>query len=100
MPTIVRDDISDQLIHFTKPRAGATSLQMFTAILTERNLIAGTGMIKGQYKCVCFTEAPIGKLPQIFAAHDKTLVRYAPYGFMFSKTWLYGKGARPVIYGP
>src|SRR5687768_9942725 len=106
MPRLVRDDISDQLIHFTKPQAARPqrfleeSLAVFDSTLTERKLNGGTGFIRGLHPCICFTEAPIGKLPQIFANPDRDLVRYSPYGFMFTKRWIYEKGGRPVIYGP
>jgi hypothetical protein len=52
---------------------------------------------------VCFTEAPIQEFNSVFAlasiASERHLrPRYEPYGVAVSKTWLFGKGGRPVIY--
>jgi hypothetical protein len=102
---IVRDDISDQLIHFTKPVKNdpdnflSNSLKVFGKIIKEKVLNGGTGYIRGSYRCICFTEAPLTKLPIMFANRKSMGIRYSPYGFMFSKKWLHSKGARPVIYG-
>jgi len=103
---IFRDDISDQVIHFTKPAAETApdkflegALEVFDKIVSAKFLLGGNGFIKGSYKCVCFTEAPLGKLPILFANRKNLEVRYAPYGFMFGKKWLFAKGARPAIYG-
>ena len=106
MKKILRDDISNQVIHFTKaenkksPTFLEDSIVLFDKILTEKRLLGGTGYIKGEYKCICFTEAPVSKLPYIFANRKELDIRYSPYGFMFHKKWLFANGARPVIYGP
>lgn len=57
-------------------------------------------MIKGDYTCVCFTEAPVGKLAHIFSRRKDYGIRYSPFGIMFSKNYLYDAGARTVIYSP
>lgn len=113
-----RDDISDSVIHFTKPKSHISantfdstnekeikgfleeSLNVFIKIMEEKTLLAGTTFIKGNFNCICFTEAPISKLPSVFSNRVLNKIRYAPYGFMFKKKWLYKNGARPVIYGP
>lgn len=103
---MLRDDISNQLIHFTKPAQNNSeqflidSLATFTKILDEKVLEGGIGYIKGKHKCVCFTEAPLTKLPIVFANRKAMEIPYSPYGFMFRKEWLFPQGARPVIYGP
>lgn len=61
-------------------------------ILAERRLLGGNGHIKGGYKCVCFSEAPLAVLT------DKFYQRYSPFGIMVSKEWLFARGGRPVIY--
>lgn len=106
MKNLPRDDISNYLIHFTKPAdesAGKTeikAIEVYVKILKAKCLLGGTGMIKGNYTCVCFTEAPVGKLPHMFSRREDYGIRYHPYGIMFSKKFLYDAGARPVIYSP
>jgi hypothetical protein len=93
---MVRDDLSDRLIHLTK---GHDAENNFISILNGRTLVGGSGYIKGNHKCICFTEAPVSKLPQILATtHDD--IRYRPYGFIFTKKWIFSKGGRPAIYQP
>ncbi|MGX7894411.1 hypothetical protein [Tsuneonella sp. HG222] len=93
---IIRDDLSDRLVHLTK---GPDALLNFINILNTRTLLGGTGFIKGSHRCVCFSEAPVSKLPQILAMPHET-VKYRPYGVMFKKQWVFAKGGRPVIYQP
>ena len=100
-----RDDISDYLIHFTKPTEGHekpeySAMEVFVKIVKEKRLLGGSGMIKGSYTCICFTESPVAKLPHVFSRREEYGVRYCPYGIMFSKKFLYAEGTRPVIYGP
>ncbi len=71
-------------------------------ILREGRLIGGSGYIKGNYNCVCFTEAPISELSALFALNERLPVeqrpRYTPYGLAVTKEWLFQRGGRPVIY--
>lgn len=98
MTAIIRDDLSDRLVHLTKGE-GADALKTFLKIVNERVLLGGSGYIKGGFKCVCFSEAPISKLPQILATpHDA--IRYRPFGFLFKKAWVFARGGLPVIYQP
>lgn len=93
---VIRDDLSDRLVHLTK---GDDPFSTFTKILNERALLGGDGFIKGKHRCVCFSEAPLSKLPQILSTPHET-VKYRPYGFVFTKRWVFEKGGRPVIYQP
>lgn len=103
---MIRDDLSHLLIHLTKGVSPDQSLALeesmahFESIVSEQQLRGGTGYIRGGFKCVCFTEAPISKLSHILATTSVGGFKYAPYGVMVDKTWLYEKGGRPVIYGP
>ncbi len=56
-------------------------------------------MIRGGYQCVCFTEAPLSAVANGFAARLPEN-RYAPFGLMFDKTWVFAHSGRPVIYKP
>ena len=68
-------------------------------ILESEKLIGNNGFIKGNHRCVCFSEAPISKLSTLIASNSKDF-KYQPYGVLLDKKWLYKKGGRPVIYGP
>jgi hypothetical protein len=93
----MRDDLSNKLIHFTKG-SDKEAADVFLKIINECHLIGGTGFIRGGYRCVCFTESPIGKLAHILANRDMYNFTYAPFGIMVDKLWLWNKGGRPVIY--
>lgn len=71
-------------------------------ILREGKLKGNSGYIKGNYNCVCFTEAPISELSALFSYNERLPIdqrpRYTPYGIAVTKDWLYQKGGRPVIY--
>ena len=92
-----RPDISDSVIHFTKGATAEAALEVLLIMVGEGRILGGTGMIKGGYRCACFTEAP---LPAIAGGlvNANSFTRYSPFGLMFSKDWLYERGGRPVIY--
>ncbi len=92
-----RPDISDKVIHFTKAQTYQEALELLLTIVGEGRLVGGTGMIKGGYRCVCFTEAPLLAVAGGFV-NANSFTRYSPFGLMFDKQWLYERGARPVIY--
>ena len=89
---MIRSDLSPSLIHFTKGETSAEAFGRLRKILTERRLLGGNGHIKGGYKCVCFSEAPLAVLT------EKFYQRYSSFGIMVSKEWLFARGGRPVIY--
>jgi len=62
-----RDDIANDVIHFTKGDSPAEAFAVIAHIVAERRLLGGTGYIKGNYTCVCFTEAPLAHLMDVFA---------------------------------
>lgn len=92
-----RPDISDRLIHFCKAPTYEDALGVLLRIVCGARLIAGNGMIRGGYQCVCFTEAP---LPAVATdlMDAGSFTRYSPFGLMFAKNWIYDRGGRPVIY--
>lgn len=107
--TMLRDDLSNKLIHLTK---GGTkkepdyneAAKNFIKIVSQRELIGSSGIepgrIRSSNRCVCFSEAPISKLATILSEPNIFGVKYAPFGIMFDKKWLFKKGGRPVIYQP
>jgi len=108
----IRRDISPVLAHWTKPSrketfsgeviSDYTAYDILEKILLEYTLLGGTGWIKGSFKCVCFTEAPINEMVSIFnyVYNDLTdnTIDYHPFGIAVKKNYLFDKGGRPVIY--
>jgi hypothetical protein len=97
---MIRDDLSDKLIHLTRGPTYDDAARLFSTILAEKRLLGGTGCIKGGFRCVCFSEAPVSKLGQILANPMAHGMRYKPFGVMVDKRWLFERGGRPVIYQP
>lgn len=95
---MIRDDLSHKLIHLTRGPSYDDAAQLFTKILAEKQLLGGTGCIKGKFHCVCFSEAPVSKLSHILANPMAHGMRYKPFGVMVDKMWLFERGGRPVIY--
>lgn len=96
-----RFDISDKLIHFTGGGGECMddAFARLRAIIREGRLIAGNRMIRGGYRCVSFTEAPIAAFAPAFVSQFP-FTRYSQFGLMFEKNWIYERGGRPVIYQP
>jgi hypothetical protein len=97
---MIRDDLSDRLVHLTKGTTEVEVADRFVSIMRDRVLLGGTGLIRGDYCCVCFTEAPIAKLAAILAQPSIHGMPYAPFGVMLAKDTLFSAGGRPVIYQP
>src|SRR5437762_236010 len=54
-----RDDISEHLFHFIKGDTFDDASETLRKILKETRLLGGTGYIKEDYRCVCYSEAPV-----------------------------------------
>ena len=93
----MRPDMSDKVIHFTKAATYEDALGVLLSMIDGGNIIGGIGMIRGGYQCICFTEAPRPSVATDLV-RGGSFTRYAPFGLMFEKQWIYGQGARPVIY--
>jgi hypothetical protein len=92
---MTRGDLSNRLIHLTSGESMEGAFQRFLSILTAGRLLASDRNIRGGFKCVCFSEAPIAVLAQMLVGEKS---RYMPFGVMLDKAWLFAKGGRPVIY--
>ena len=99
---MIRDDLSDRLIHLTRHGPTLSAAENFVEIFGDGKLVGGSGHIRGGFRCVCFSEAPIAKLSQILAWPDPDMagMPYAPFGVIVTKKWLFRQGGRPVIYQP
>ena len=94
---MIRDDLSNRLIHLTKGSMSNAKTTFFK-IISDNKLIGTSSSSKGTDKVICFSEAPISKIAQIIASDNIEKMRYRPFGFMFEKLYLFEKGARPAIY--
>jgi hypothetical protein len=97
VPIMSRLDISPYLIHFTSGESYEDAFTRLRKIIADRELIAGSRYIKGNYRCVCFSEAPLTSLTSGLVNEDY-YSRYSPFGIMVSKQWLFAQGGRPVVY--
>ncbi len=99
MPNIImRDDLSNKLIHLTRDTEDLNAANTLLSILRDKKLRGGNTCIKGGHTCVCFSEAPIAKLSHILANPSIHGVRYKPFEIMVDKEWFFAKRGRPVIY--
>lgn len=96
---MIRDDLSNRLIHLTKGSFEQAE-SVFNTIIQEKSLRGSSTDIRGGHKVICFSEAPLSKLGLILANPNAKSMRYMPFGFMFEKDYLFSLGARPVIYQP
>ena len=96
---MIRSDISNTLIHLTRDKENLDASEVFEKIVRERQIIGSTENIRGKSKCICFSETPISAIGQILKQNTNAF-HYGSFGFMFSKKYLFDKGARPVIYQP
>lgn len=101
---MLREDLSEKLIHLTRDFAGKNGEERFLSILEQKQIDGTNTNNKGSYNCICFSEAPIASIGRIIARKGHSVssnskeIRYSPYGFMFSKEYLFKIGARPVLY--
>ena len=99
----LRGDLSTRLVDLTRGEQPYDYYSVrkvtaaFLSIMRSGVLHGNSRDIRGGYRCVCFSEAPIAVLAQMMSDQSS---RYAPYGVMLDKTWLFGQGGRPAIYQP
>ncbi|MGA2595094.1 MAG: hypothetical protein ABSH32_34800 [Bryobacteraceae bacterium] len=94
-----RFDLSDKLIHFVRGERAGDAFSTLRSIIQDCRLFGGNRMIRGGYRCVCFTEAPVAAFAADFV-RQFPFTRYSQFGLMFEKSWIYERGGRPVIYQP
>ena len=93
-----RRDFSDKLVHFTKANDNyEKAYRRLTKIIQDRRIIGNSKMIRGGYRCVSFTQAPLISLRDVLV-NPGNYSRYSPFGIVIEKRWIYAKGGRPVIY--
>jgi hypothetical protein len=87
-------------MHLVRAHNPNDAFLILRKIVAERRLIGGDGFIRGGFKCVCFTEAPIQSLREVFSLISRERRSFQPYGVMMGKEYLFSLGGRPVIYQP
>jgi hypothetical protein len=94
-----RRDISSKLVHWTKDenKNDEKAFRRLCKIVKEGRILGTTKYIKGAYKCVCFSEAPLINLKDGLI-NPEAYSCYSPFGIMFSKRQIFKLGGRPVIY--
>ncbi len=95
-----RHDLSLKLVHLLKGENIKSNLKTLLGILGEEKFLGGSGHIKGNFKCVCVSEAPLSAIGSIFDNRDAYGFRYQPFGLILDKEWFFEAGGRPVIYQP
>jgi hypothetical protein len=95
----MRADLAKHLIHFTKGRDREDAYQTLKLILQQRRLLGSARFVRGASPCICFSEAPLTSLEHGLI-NDAGFSRYAPFGLLFLKSFIFGRGGRPVIYQP
>ncbi|SDG33107.1 hypothetical protein [Idiomarina zobellii] len=92
-----RSDLSPHIVHFTKGKDHDSAFENLLNILREKTIFGASNCIKGDYRCVCFTEAPLWSVEDGLA-NPEAYRRYSPFGVMFDKDYIFDLGGRPVIY--
>ena len=95
----MRTDLARHLIHFTKGRDREDAYQTLKLILQQRRLLGSARLVRGSIPCICFSEAPLISLEHGLI-NDAGFTRYAPFGVLFSKSFIFARGGRPVISQP
>lgn len=90
-------DISPYLVHFTRGDTYDAAFRRLAGIIAERRLHGTDTNIRGGYRCICFSEAPLATLDGGLV-NERYYSSYSPFGLVVSKRWLFGLGGRPVIY--
>jgi hypothetical protein len=94
-----RPDISDKLVHFTSGESLDYAYGRLCWIIDEYRVVGSGEQIRGGYRCICFSEAPLISLKDGLV-NPNAYSRYSPFGIIFDKSWIFSLGGRPVIYQP
>lgn len=98
---MIRGDLSNRLVHLTRATSESDAAEKFRSIVSDGCLKGSGTDIRGGYRCVCFSEAPLSVLTHSLALpEDENGMRYSAFGVIVSKKWLFNQGGRPVIYQP
>jgi hypothetical protein len=94
---MTRPDVSDKLVHFTSGVSEEAAFGNLCSIIEDGAIRSSAGKIKGGYRCVCFTEAPLATLRRGLV-NLSGFSKYQPFGVIYDKAHVYVQGGRPAIY--
>ena len=109
-----RDDISPFLVHLTKDANGRNASQVLRAIVEARSITPGATNVsdiryggntlqmdeqdlRDFFRACCFTETPLDEVHCLLDIGSRE-VNLKPYGLVFLKSRLVGRGVSPVLY--
>ena len=93
-----RPDIAPNLLHLLRGDSRGDALDLLRAVISERCLPGNGQAVRDGSRCVCFSEAPIKQLRDVFRWSAERDARLQPFGVLLGKDYLYALGGRPVIY--
>lgn len=108
-----RPDFSRFLVHLTRDTDKIIAEENLINILKVKKLEARnyhclfgpklkkmnlTKKLKNSFKTVCFTETPIDQIFKLTAENFSRKIKLKPYGLVFWRDVLIGKGANPSVY--
>jgi len=114
--TAGREDISRFVVHLTRDdrrdfTGGQPARDNFLRIMDEERIIAYrphclhgkqipglSDELQQSFNVACFTEVPLSQLKHLIREIPGRQVKLEPYGFVFTRNFLIGKGAQPAIY--
>ena len=97
-----RNDMAVRITHLTRGKNDAEAFENLWKILVDKKLngSGNAGFVNGKRKAVCLQELPLSAIAENLK-YEETLgdkVMYSAFGIRFHKSYIYGKGGRPVIY--
>lgn len=107
-----RTDVSPFLVHLTRTADGRSAHERLKCIIQQRRLEAGNDRIssasfglddaqsrakKDYFRAVCFTETPLDQIHCLLDIENRK-VNLEPYGLVFLRESLQGRGVSPVLY--
>lgn len=108
-----REDLSRFLVHLTRDYEGKSAKDNLLNILKDRKIFARNAhclvkykldqmkfskVLKKKFNTVCFTETPLTQINQLTANIEGRQIKLKPFGLIFWKEDLFGKGASPAVY--
>lgn len=111
-----REDISQFVVHLTRDDRGSfdngsTARDNFISIYKQKTIMANRAhclhnrmisslpeLVQQEMRVACFTEVPLNQIHLLIRPIPGRQVEFAPYGFVFKKSYIVRRGAQPAIY--
>lgn len=95
-----RPDVASNLLHFLGGDSRSDAFALLHSVIAGQALSGSDIGVRDGTRCVCFTEAPIRQLRNVFHWSAERDAHVQPYGVLLGKDYLFALGGRPVIYQP